>query len=108
MYQNYKPVRSLTIPFKELYFTKNNNNVIKQGNSTLVYVLIAVGILLLIYSLFNYINLSVALAGKRAKEMAIRSTLGESKSRIRWRYIGESILFMAVCLGLALLLAKAL
>ena len=108
MYQNYKPERSLTIPFKELYFTKNNNNVIKQGNSTLVYVLIAVGILLLISALFNYINLSVALAGKRAKEMAIRSTLGESKSRIRWRYIGESILFMAVCLGLALLLAKAL
>ena len=108
MYQNYKPERSLTIPFKELYFTNGNNTVTKHGNSTLVYVLIAVGILLLISALFNYINLSVALAGKRAKEMAIRSTLGEPKSRIRWRYIGESILFMAVCLALALLLAKAL
>ena len=108
MYQNYKPERSLTIPFMELYFTNGNNTVTKHGNSTLVYVLIAVGILLLISALFNYINLSVALAGKRAKEMAIRSTLGEPKSRIRWRYIGESILFMAVCLALALLLAKAL
>lgn len=108
MYQNYKPERSVTIPFKELYFTNGNNTVTKHGNSTLVYVLIAVGILLLISALFNYINLSVALAGKRAKEMAIRSTLGEPKDRIRWRYIGESILFMAVCLALALLLAKAL
>ncbi|MBO4656528.1 MAG: ABC transporter permease [Bacteroidales bacterium] len=107
MYQNYKPERSVTIPFKDLYFTKIGNAT-KHGNSTLVYVLIAVGILLLISALFNYINLSIALAGKRAKEMAIRSTLGEPKSRIRWRYIGESILFMAFCLVLALLLAKTL
>ena len=108
MYQSFKKLeRSVTIPFKDLYFTKIGNAT-KHGNSTLVYVLIAVGILLLISALFNYINLSVALAGKRAKEMAIRSTLGEPKNRIRWRYIGESILFMAVCLALALLLAKAL
>ena len=65
-------------------------------------------ILLLASALFNYINLSVALAGKRAKEMAIRSTLGESEGRIRWRYISESVLFVAVCLTLAFLLARAL
>ena len=107
MYSVSKPERSMTIPFKDLYFQKGDN-VSKRGNATLVYVLIAVGILLLVSALFNYINLSVALAGKRAKEMAIRSTLGESKSRIRWRYIGESILFVAVCLAMAWLLAKAL
>ena len=102
-----KPERSMTIPFKDLYF-KKGNHVTKSGNATLVYVLIAVGILLLASALFNYINLSVALAGKRSKEMAIRSTLGESGGRIRWRYISESILFVAVCLALAWLLAKAL
>ena len=107
MYSMSKPERSMTIPFKDLYF-QNGDNVSKRGNATLVYVLIAVGILLLVSALFNYINLSVALAGKRAKEMAIRSTLGESKSRIRWRYIAESIFFVAVCLALAWLLAKAL
>ena len=107
MYSVTKPERPMTIPFKDLYFQKHDS-VTKKGNATLVYVLIAVGILLLASALFNYINLSVALAGKRAKEMAIRSTLGESKGRIRWRYISESILFVAVCLALAWLLAKAL
>ena len=107
MYSVTKPESSMTIPFKDLYFQKDNN-VTKKGNATLVYVLIAVGILLLVSALFNYINLCVALAGKRAKEMAIRSTLGEPNSRIRWRYISESILFVAVCLALAWLLAKAL
>lgn len=108
MFQGNKPECSTSMPFKDLYFFKAGRNTLKHGNATLVYVLIAVGILLLASALFNYINLSVALAGKRAKEMAIRSTLGESKSRIRWRYISESILFVAVCLAFAFLLAKAL
>ena len=107
MFSGNKPECSMSMPFKDLYFFKAGNNL-KHGNATLVYVLIAVGILLLASALFNYINLSVALAGKRSKEMAIRSTLGESKSRIRWRYITESILFVAICLALAFLLAKAL
>ena len=107
MFSGNKPECSMSMPFKDLYFFKAGNNL-KHGNATLVYVLIAVGILLLASALFNYINLSVALAGKRSKEMAIRSTLGESQSRIRWRYISESILFVAVCLAFAFLLAKAL
>ena len=108
MFADNKPECSMSMPFKDLYFYEAAGNLLKHGNDTLVYVLIAVGILLFASALFNYINLSVALAGKRAKEMAIRSTLGESKSRIRWRYVSESVLFVAVCLLLAFLLAKAL
>ena len=107
MYSAIGPERSMTIPFKDLYY-QQAGNVTRQGNSSLLYALIAVGILLLASALFNYINLSVALAGKRAKEMAIRATLGESGERIRWRYVSESVLFVAVCLLLAFLLARAL
>ena len=107
MYQVTKPERSMTMPFQELYFYESGNSL-KHGNSSLVYALIAVGILLLVSALFNYINLSVALAGRRAKEMAIRATLGESQQRIRWRYISESVLFVVVCLTLAFLLARGL
>ena len=106
-YQVNKPERPMTMPFKDVYFYKSGS-VLKEGNKSLLYVLIAVGILLLASALFNYINLSVALAGKRAKEMAIRSTLGESKGRILWRYVSESIAFVAVCMALAMLLAKSL
>ncbi len=107
-YKINKPEHSLTVPFKELYFSERLAGTLKKGNPTLVYVLIAVGILLLASALFNYINLSVALAGKRAKEMAIRSTLGESKWSVLWRYVSEAILFVAVCLALAMILAKAM
>ena len=105
-----KPMRSFTIPVKELYFSEmaRTSGVARSGNSTLVYVLIAVGVLLLLSALFNYINLSVALTGKRSREMAIRTALGESQARISGRYIGEAVAFVTVCLILALLLAKAL
>lgn len=106
-----KPEYRMTIPFKELYFSdrgKLSSSVIRHGDVILVYVLIAVGILLLMSALFNYINLSVALAGKRAKEMAIRKVLGETKTRIILRYVSESIVFVAVCMAFALMLAKGL
>ena len=107
IYSANKPDRSMTIPFRNLYFNDAGHGL-RHGNSSLVYAMIAVGILLLASALFNYINLSVALAGKRAKEMAIRATLGESRGRIRWRYVSESVVFVVVCLSLALLLARAL
>ena len=97
----------VTFPIKDIYFSPNNNtDILNKGNRSMIYVLIAAGILLLVSALFNYINLSVALSNKRAKEMAIRSTLGESRSRIFGRYILESMIFMAVCLVLAIVLAK--
>ena len=103
----YSPL-SLTIPYKEIYFSpRNRSNALKHGNLTMVYVLIAVGILLLASALFNYINLSVALAGKRAKEMAIRTALGEQRDAVFRRYIVEAVLFTGVCIVLSAVLAKA-
>jgi putative ABC transport system permease protein len=97
----------VTFPIKDIYFSPNNNtDILNKGNRSMIYVLIAAGILLLVSALFNYINLSVALSNKRAKEMAIRSTLGESRGRIFGRYILESVVFMAVCLAFAIALAK--
>ena len=98
---------SLTIPYKEIYFSpRNRSNALKHGNLTMVYVLIAVGILLLASALFNYINLSVALAGKRAKEMAIRTALGEQRGAVFRRYIIEAVVFVSACIILSVLLAK--
>ena len=97
----------VTFPIKDIYFSqKHNSSLLNKGNRSMIYVLIAAGILLLVSALFNYINLSVALSNRRAKEMAIRSTLGESRGGILRRYILESVAFMVVCLAFALVLAK--
>jgi putative ABC transport system permease protein len=70
--------------------------------------LLAVGLLLLISSIFNYINLNVALTSKRAKEMATRRLHGATKGRIIGKYLLESLAFTTVCMVLGILLAEAL
>ena len=69
--------------------------------------LMLVGLLLLLSSVFNYVNLNTALVGRRAKEMAVRRLVGAQRAAIIGRYIGESIGFTALCFGMALLLAMA-
>ena len=108
-YRIRKPEYRVTMPIDELYFSpRNKGSILKKGNKNLVYTLIATGILLLFSALFNYINLSVALAGKRSKEMAIRSTLGETRRKVAWRFVSEALIFVATCMALALVLAKFL
>ena len=92
--------------FDELFF-RDTENRFCHGDLRTIRVLLLVGLLLLLSAIFNYVNLSVALTGKRAKEMAVRQLSGASKGRIVMKYIGESILFTAVCFGMGLLLAEA-
>ena len=93
--------------FDQLFFKDfgGSNNQLKHGDLKTLKMLAIVGLLLLLSAVFNYINLSFALTGKRAKEMATRRLLGAQKGEIVWKYIAESLLFTAVCFGLGLLLA---
>ena len=95
--------------FDHLYFKDfgEPNDQLKHGDIKTLKLLALVGLLLLLSAVFNYINLSFALTGKRAKEMAMRRLLGAQKSAIIWKYVAESLLFTAVCFGLGLLLAYA-
>ena len=93
--------------YDELFF-KNTNTWFAHGDKPTLVILMVVGFLLLLSAIFNYVNLSVALTGKRAKEMAVRRLSGATKGMIVWRYIVESIAFTAVCFVLGWLLAYAL
>ena len=90
------------------FFTGSRNELTRTGNAQMLRLLTVVVLLLLLSAIFNYVNLSLALTGKRAKEMATRRLLGADKSGILWKYIGESIAFTAVCFATALLLADLL
>ena len=80
----------------------------RGGNKQQVYLLTLVVFLLLLSAVFNYINLSFALSGKRSKEMATRRLLGESQGGILRKIITESVAFTAVCFVGALVLAALL
>lgn len=90
------------------FFTGSSNGLTRTGNSQMLRLLTIVVLLLLLSAIFNYVNLSLALTGKRAKEMATRRLLGADRNVILWKYISESVAFTAVCFVAALLLANSL
>lgn len=78
---------------------------LRTGDGKQVELLFVVALVLLISAIFNYINLTVAQTGKRAKEMATRRLLGESSRNIVARYIAESFTFTVGCFAVGCLLA---
>lgn len=92
--------------YDELFF-KETEGFFRHGDKATLRILMLVGLLLLLSAILNYINLSVALTGKRAKEMAVRQLSGASRTGIIWKYLAESIAFTAVCFAAGLLLAEA-
>ena len=116
LHNNYDPIWSAekvdswkAYRMDEVFFaTGISDGLTRQGNAKMLRLLTVVVLLLLLSAVFNYVNLSLALTGKRAKEMATRRLLGADKSGILWKYIGESVAFTAVCFGAALLLADLL
>ncbi len=92
--------------YDELFF-KETEGFFRHGDKATLRILMLVGLLLLLSAILNYINLSVALTGKRAKEMAVRQLSGASRAGIIWKYVAESIVFTAVCFAAGLLLAEA-
>lgn len=81
------------------YFQMNHNN------RTTITVYMAIAILILVIALLNYINLTVAQAGFRGKESAIKKLLGSSKTRLVSQLLIESLLITAITFFIGLLLA---
>lgn len=66
----------------------------------------AAGIFLLLFAVLNYISLTVAQTGFRAKEMASRRLLGTQQSGIIARYISESFILTVISFAFALIFVK--
>ncbi len=99
-------IRLELIPFAGSYFANlANTGNSNSGDGKLMRLLFYVGLVILLFAIMNYINLTVALAGRRVKEMATRRLLGEERWSIMWRLIGESTILCSVSMFLGIALA---
>ena len=100
------------IPLKDMYFLNEGirygSDTIQFGNRSFVNLLLAMCILLLAFAVLNYINMTTALTGFRAKEMATRRLVGAEKRSIFFKIIAESTTICGISMLLAILLAEAL
>ena len=95
------------VPLRELYFEPvNNTNKLAHGSRSFLYILLGVGLVVLVFAVMNYINLTVAQAGFQAREMAARRLLGAPRGNIFLKWVLESTLFCAAALLIASCIAE--
>ena len=80
-----------------------------QGKGTnTIFVLSLLSLLILLISAINFINLSISGATQRAKEVAVRKTLGSSKKGVASQFVMEVGLLCIIALFLSLALTEIL
>ncbi|MBD8346942.1 ABC transporter permease [Dysgonomonas sp. HGC4] len=94
------------ILLKDVYFSQIKGlDDLRTNSPTLITVYIAVTILILVIALLNYINMTIAQAGFRGKEAALRKLLGCSRKDLILQFLLESLLMTSFTFILALLMA---
>lgn len=96
------------MPFEEIAFADEFTPIPFHNlvNRDYLSLFIAAGLLLLIFALLNYISLTVAQIGFRAREMATRRLVGAQRWQIVLKYIAESFALTIVSFLLAILLVQ--
>ncbi|WBX70045.1 ABC transporter permease [Tenacibaculum retecalamus] len=77
-----------------------------KGNYQLILIMLSLSILLIIISCVNFINLSIASATQRAKEVGVKKTLGLSKLTLTRQYTLEIVLQGIIAFVFSLLLVE--
>ena len=79
-----------------------------SSNKYVFRVVLILSLVLLLFALFNYIALNVAMGTFRAKEMATRRLLGSTRGEIIGKLLVESLCLTTACFLLGLLLSYAI
>ncbi len=96
-------------PLEDIYLHSDlDDEIAANGNLNFLYMLGCIALFVLLIACINFMNLSTARSGKRAKEVGIRKVLGAEKKSLVFQFLGESILTSVIALLLAIFLARML
>jgi len=93
-------------PFKDLYFELGKFDYSNHGNILAVRMFLASAILIILIACINFINLSIARAMIRAKEIGVRKVIGANKINLIIQFLGESILLCVIAGAISLVLIE--
>lgn len=96
-------------PLKDIHLHSNLHREIKApGDSIYVYIFSVVGFLVLIVACINFMNLTTARSGKRAKEIGVRKVMGAQRFQLVMQFIGEFVLTAMIALFSAIIIIETI
>ncbi|MEO8474677.1 MAG: FtsX-like permease family protein, partial [Chryseolinea sp.] len=98
--ENFKHWRLRLQPLSAMHFDMRYDGKI---NKSVLWILSAVAIGLIVMVSINYVNLSIAQANQRSKEIGVRKYLGAERQQLFWQFLFEAFLMVAVSVILSLL-----
>ena len=95
-------------PFNTMNFHayKVSNTRFAASHIAAYIMLLVIGIATLLLVYFNYMNIAIASASTRLKEIGIRKVMGSRRKQIIFQFIFENIILCTVAVCIGLLLAK--
>ena len=92
-------------PLHDLHFdTKSFDPAFRRGSRTAVFVFSVLAILLLITASINYVNLTIAKANARTKEISIRKIIGSNRMQLFLQFLVESFLLCLIALFISFII----
>ncbi len=76
-----------------------------KKDASVVYVMSAIGFMILLIASINFINLSSARAAQRAREVGMRKVVGSTRWQLIIQFLGESVFItiLAMCIAMVIL-----
>ena len=95
-------------PISDIYLHSTDiphTSYTKKGNTKLIFLLASIAILILVLSVINYINYSIAQHQSQIKSIGIRKTNGAALSNIFKYFLSESFIGVFIAIAIAILLS---
>ena len=73
---------------------------------TVVYVMSAIGVMILLIACINFINLSSARAAQRAREVGMRKVVGSKRWQLVLQFLGESVFITILAMTIAMIILQ--
>ncbi len=77
-----------------------------NGNYTVVILFIAISVFIILLAIVNFVNLSTARAGSRAREIGVRKAMGSDKKKLITQFLTETFFITLISLIIALVIAE--
>ena len=78
----------------------------KRNDVFFVRIFLAIGLIILLTAMINFVNLATARASQRAREVGIRKSVGAQRRSLVAQFLGESLLMTTLAVTLALLMGQ--